>query len=98
VPADPDVAEDRYIQLSGRGWHVWLRRALIALITVLLVAAVLNLFGQLPTTATATTPQATMSEPVVLIERGNVQQIGSLDQVEWAVLETTGRISFLSKS
>jgi uncharacterized membrane protein YcaP (DUF421 family) len=27
-----------------------------------------------------------------------LQQIGSLDQVEWAVLETTGRISFLSKS
>ena len=27
-----------------------------------------------------------------------LQQIGSLDEVEWAVLETTGRISFLSKS
>jgi uncharacterized membrane protein YraQ (UPF0718 family) len=72
VPADPDVAEDRYVQLSGRGWHVWLRRALIALITALLVAAVLNLFGQLPTTTTATTREATMSVRVPPHLRGGL--------------------------
>jgi hypothetical protein len=60
VPADPDVAQDRYVQLSGRGWHVWLRRALILLLTAALVAALFGAFGQRRTTTTAATPEATM--------------------------------------
>lgn len=31
-------------------------------------------------------------------EEARQQQIGSLDQVEWAVLENSGKISFLTKS
>ncbi|HEX3317756.1 MAG TPA: hypothetical protein VHR88_07040 [Solirubrobacteraceae bacterium] len=60
VAADPDVAQDRYVELSGRAWHVWLRRALIALFVAVLVAALLDAFGQDRTTTSATTREATM--------------------------------------
>jgi uncharacterized membrane protein YcaP (DUF421 family) len=33
-----------------------------------------------------------------LMSEARQQQIASLDQVEWAVLETSGRISFLQSS
>jgi hypothetical protein len=39
--------------LQGRGGHVWYRRALLCLIAVLPVLALLNVFGQSPTTTSA---------------------------------------------
>jgi hypothetical protein len=39
--------------LQGRGGHVWYRRALLSLIAVLPVLALLNVFGQRPTTTSA---------------------------------------------
>jgi uncharacterized membrane protein YcaP (DUF421 family) len=33
-----------------------------------------------------------------LMEKARQQQIASLDEVQWAVLETTGAISFIKKS
>jgi hypothetical protein len=58
VWADPDFARDRYVQLRGRAWHVWLRRTLLLLITALLVTALLNAFGQRTTSSAVATPQA----------------------------------------
>jgi hypothetical protein len=60
VWVDPDFAEDRYVQLRGRAWHVWLRRGLLALIAALLVAALLNVFGQRTTSSAVATPEARM--------------------------------------
>src|SRR4051812_10902425 len=42
----------------GRGQFVWFRRALLALLGVLLALGLLNLFGQRPTTSSAVAPQA----------------------------------------
>ncbi|MBW8741410.1 MAG: DUF421 domain-containing protein [Gaiellaceae bacterium] len=33
-----------------------------------------------------------------LMEEARLQQIGSLDEIQWAVLETSGNISFIKKS
>ena len=42
----------------GRGSLVWIRRAFLALLGAVLVLALLDLFGQVPTTSTATSSQA----------------------------------------
>ncbi len=48
----------RHRDQQDRGGFVWLRRALLALIGLLLVLALLDLFGQRPMTSTAATPSA----------------------------------------
>jgi hypothetical protein len=44
---------ERNRDLRGRSGHVWYRRALLCLISVLPVLALLNVFGQRPTTTSA---------------------------------------------
>jgi hypothetical protein len=46
---------ERNRELHGRSGHVWYRRALLSLIAVLPVLALLNVFGQHPTTTSAHT-------------------------------------------
>jgi hypothetical protein len=58
--ADPEFAQDRYIQLRGRAWHRWLRRGLLLVILAVLVVALLNGFGQKTTSSAVRTPQARM--------------------------------------
>jgi hypothetical protein len=43
---------------EGRRGYVWIRRVLLALLSLLLVLALLDLFGQRPSTSTAATPGA----------------------------------------
>jgi hypothetical protein len=47
--------------LQGRAGHVWYRRALLSLIAVLPVLALLNVFGQRPTTTSAHAPAADLA-------------------------------------
>ena len=42
----------------GRAWFVWIRRALLGLLAVVLVLALLDQFGQRPITSSAASPQA----------------------------------------
>ncbi|HEX4624638.1 MAG TPA: hypothetical protein VH231_09295 [Solirubrobacteraceae bacterium] len=58
--ADLDFAHDRYVELRGRTWHVWLRRGLLLLIAAACVAALFNAYGQGPTTSAVAAPQALM--------------------------------------
>ena len=51
-----DVGRDR--DLKGRGYEPWLRRALLAIVLVLVVIALLNGFGQRPQASTLTGPKA----------------------------------------
>ena len=46
--------------LEGRRWQAWLRRALLALLALLLLAALLNAFGQRPHFSTASSGAATL--------------------------------------
>jgi hypothetical protein len=60
--AAPDkivISRDR--DLRGRAKEVWIRRTLLALIAVVPILALFNLFGQRPTTAKASVPAATLS-------------------------------------
>jgi hypothetical protein len=43
----------RHRDLRGRGWHPWLRRALLALVALVAVLALAGVFGQRPSTTTA---------------------------------------------
>lgn len=57
----PDGIEPRrHLELSGRGWHVHLRRGLLLLLCGLPVLALLNVFGQRPATRRAQGPAATL--------------------------------------
>ena len=62
MAAVPDgIRLNRHRDLEGRGWHPWVPRVLLGLIAVLLVLALLNLFGQRPTTSRAADSQAILS-------------------------------------
>ncbi len=55
----PDaIVLERDRELEGREWHIWIRRALVALIAALSIAALLNVFGQKAETARASAPGA----------------------------------------
>jgi hypothetical protein len=56
VSEPPDgITLERHVQLSGRASGPWLRRSLLLLIAALPVLALLNVFGQHPTTTSAGT-------------------------------------------
>jgi len=55
--AAPDSLTLKYHRdMDGRGWHPWLRRGLLALVVAVPVLALFNLFGQRPSTVSATAP------------------------------------------
>jgi hypothetical protein len=59
--AVPDgLDEARHVGLGGRGAHPLVRRGLLLLLALLVVAALLDLFGQHPTTSKAAAPFATL--------------------------------------
>ena len=58
----PDtIVLKRHRDLEGRLRHPWIRRLLLLLVAVVPVAALLNVFGQRPTTSKASIPAATLS-------------------------------------
>jgi hypothetical protein len=50
----------RHRDLVGRLWQIWVRRGLMALIAVLPVVALFNVFGQRPVTSQAAAPRAAL--------------------------------------
>jgi hypothetical protein len=57
----PDgLDEATHVQMSGRRSHPWYRRVLFALVCAVPVLALLNLFGQHPSTATASGADGTL--------------------------------------
>jgi hypothetical protein len=50
-----------HLELQGRGWHVWVRRALLAVVAAVPVVALFNVFGQQPLTSRAADPRAVLS-------------------------------------
>lgn len=58
LPGDLDARRDR--DLEGRQRHPWQRRAGLAILTVLVLAALLNVFGQREVQSDASQPQASL--------------------------------------
>jgi hypothetical protein len=58
VPDTIVLKRDR--DLEGRLWHIWIRRCLLALLAVIPLLALFNVFGQQPTSAKAEAPAATL--------------------------------------
>lgn len=58
IPDGIVLSRDR--DLRGRHFEIWIRRGVLAIIAALFVAAVLNVFGQRPETATANSSAATL--------------------------------------
>jgi hypothetical protein len=48
--APEGIVLKRHRDLDGRQWHPWLRRGLLALVAVVLLLALLGIFGQRPST------------------------------------------------
>jgi hypothetical protein len=60
--ATPDtIVLTRHRDLEGRGHRIWIRRALVAVVAAFVVAALANVFGQRPATASAETDRAKLS-------------------------------------
>jgi hypothetical protein len=60
VAVPTGLSYDRHIALSGRGAHPAARRGLFALLGVLMLAALLDVFGQHPSTSRASSGFATL--------------------------------------
>ena len=58
VPQSIVLKRDR--DLQGRGWEIWLRRGLFALMPLLALLGLLNVFGQRPSTRVEAAPAATL--------------------------------------
>jgi hypothetical protein len=58
IPDTIVLKRDR--DLAGRGWEIWLRRGLFALLPLLALLALVNLFGQRPGSTTATSSAAAL--------------------------------------
>jgi hypothetical protein len=56
VPEGIVLKRDR--DLEGRAWHIWVGRSILVVMAAFVVAALLNVFGQRPTTVTANVPAA----------------------------------------
>jgi hypothetical protein len=57
----PDaIVLERDRDLAGRGWEIWVRRVLLALICLVPVLALVNVFGQRPDSTTLVAPAASM--------------------------------------
>ena len=56
----PGIDRARHQSLSGRGRHVWYRRAVLVLITALPVLGLLNVFGQHASPVTFQSPAASL--------------------------------------
>jgi hypothetical protein len=62
MASTPDgITLKRNLELEGRTRSPWVRRALLCAVTALPVLALLNVFGQHPSTSTASSPVATLS-------------------------------------
>jgi len=61
VAAPQGIVLKRHRDLVGRSWHVWVRRALLALVAALAVLALANVFGQRPATSSAAGAAAALS-------------------------------------
>jgi len=61
VVEKPDgIVLKRARDMEGRGWHRWVRRTLLGLLALLVVAALFNEFGQRPSSTTVTTADASL--------------------------------------
>jgi hypothetical protein len=57
----PDTIRVGYHRdLRGRLWQIWVRRVLMALVALVPVVALFNVFGQRPATSAATAPAASL--------------------------------------
>lgn len=57
----PDaIVLERDRDLEGRGWQIWVRRVLLALICAVPVVALFNVFGQQPDSTTVVVPAASL--------------------------------------
>jgi hypothetical protein len=58
--APDSIVLKRDRDLDGRTWHIWIRRLAYVLIGAVIVLALINVFGQRPSTTVADAPQATL--------------------------------------
>ena len=62
----------RYRDLQGRGWHLWVRRGLLSLLTLFVLLALLGVFGQQPTVSHAGAPEANLEVSAPRAVRGGL--------------------------
>lgn len=74
TPQFIDVA--RHLELRGRKWHVSVRRVLLVLLALVPVVALLNVFGQRPTTGTASSAAADLEVHAPEHLRGGLLYMG----------------------
>jgi hypothetical protein len=58
VPDTIVLKRDR--DLAGRAWQIWVRRGLFTLLPIMTLLALLNVFGQRPSSSTTSSPEASL--------------------------------------
>jgi hypothetical protein len=70
--APQGIRLNRYRDLQGRMWHIWVRRALLGLLGLFVLAALLNVFGQKSSSASAASRQAELEVTSPTTVRGGL--------------------------
>jgi len=77
----PGLQRDRHVELTGRTYEPWTRRAVIALFSLVIVVALLGAFGQRHENVRAQSPEASLRVKVPKVVRGGLFFQGRLDIV-----------------
>lgn len=82
-------------------YELVVRRVFFTIVSLVLLLGLANVFGQSPTGSSTDAPRAELdvSAPVdELLAEARQQQIATLDEVRWAVLESNGKVSFIKRA
>jgi hypothetical protein len=74
-----DLVLDRHRDLAGRTWQAWVRRALLAVVAVLPLLALFNVFGQRPVRSHASGPAGSLRVTAPQRLRGGLIYQGRFD-------------------
>ncbi len=78
----PDgIVLTRHRDLKGRGWHPWVRRALVGVVALVLLLALFGFVGQSTSTTRAETPAATLA-----VDAPNAVRGGLLYQARFTIV------------
>lgn len=80
-PLPDGLDRDRHVALAGRTSEPWVRRGVVALLTLVIAAALLGAFGQRHETVQAQVPAASLRVKAPQVVRGGLFFQGRLDVV-----------------
>ena len=93
IPDQIVLKRDR--DLEGRAWEIWVRRGLFALLPIVALLGLLNLFGQHPSATTTNAPGAASLKLFDVAGRERIRlSVDSTNAARFEFLDEAGRVVY----